>query len=800
MDSNELNETLNFQQRIQRAQILRRNARKVERARELAKRRMADDTKLHKRALVQARDFFRRKVAGKRGEQYDTLSVPEKIAIDKLLDSKKNAIVKLATRLLPKVRQAEQERLHSFLHGSPLMNFGQPEGISKEPISLSEAKEKTKDKKDVKASEKEQPAQQTRRRIKNPFVTFYASFGEHKENDTPFYQLLEAMALESDIDVMILGEVFERYATSHESINEDEAADSVQRFVEAFKAGKYTIHEDLVEIAHAVNEAYEEFVSMSSKSTLNEEPSGGDFIAEPQEILRMFFATHPDAHGRIRRNRIREDEVRESASASFLYRAAHERILANPLVEDVRVTPSSYTVKLKAGWKYNSSNIIEAQNSREALSLVLEAQYEEPAPRVPLVKSKATVTGPGHYAVIGFDPKSVDSSKPSAHLIVINALNKNQVEHLAAQHLPNFELLSKHISNDSYGINEYKHVLESLYKKPVKVINAAAVDGRVYESNVGSVEPVLSESGDRIGWQSTSPQGETLYWTTKGYQSAVYHARLYEDYGIDQELMTKAAHVLVSIDRNGSYVTEKLDQAEKELLAKCPAFVRSSASMINEDTKEISVKHVIKQIDAKLLPESMSLWSEPATVYGVMMCKGIGPTAGCRLILKPSNNEGEVWRGNRFVGGIGFRNDRYIPDGSDEHFDSIQDAATHVATHGEGALAEEHEGNFEPDPSNREIGTDSLVQAFMYDTPGQIPDRMFLKYDAEGNPINEEQTPATMGPGHVRAHYRIRAMRDEEGIPTGEVRRTLVRAFPRRKPSKKPILNTGNVTDGQPGV
>ena len=115
-----LSEALSIQQRRQRALIMRRYAPKIKRAREIAKRRMAPESRLKKRAFKQARDIIRRRVAGRRGLNYADLSPAEKIRIDLAVDKRKKIIGKIAKRIMPKVKQAEFQRLKSFMQGQQM--------------------------------------------------------------------------------------------------------------------------------------------------------------------------------------------------------------------------------------------------------------------------------------------------------------------------------------------------------------------------------------------------------------------------------------------------------------------------------------------------------------------------------------------------------------------------------------------------------------------------------------------------------------------------------------------------------
>lgn len=120
---NLLSEVLSLDQRRKRAIIMKRYTGKIERARELAKKRMASTEKLKKRSYIQARDIVRKRVAGRRGAEYATLSPSEKIQVDTAVEKRKGAIKKIAARLMPKIKAAEFARLKSFTQGAPMQHM-----------------------------------------------------------------------------------------------------------------------------------------------------------------------------------------------------------------------------------------------------------------------------------------------------------------------------------------------------------------------------------------------------------------------------------------------------------------------------------------------------------------------------------------------------------------------------------------------------------------------------------------------------------------------------------------------------
>lgn len=104
---------LTIRQRIAKSRQMKRLAPKLKRMRQVKKFRVAPTERLMMRARKMARNLFRKRFAGKKGEEYVKLKPSEKINIDRLIATKTPAIEKLAKRLLPKVRKAEIERVRA---------------------------------------------------------------------------------------------------------------------------------------------------------------------------------------------------------------------------------------------------------------------------------------------------------------------------------------------------------------------------------------------------------------------------------------------------------------------------------------------------------------------------------------------------------------------------------------------------------------------------------------------------------------------------------------------------------------
>ena len=104
---------MNLLQRRRAALKMRRLKFRIQRAKKIKKKRMATMDMLVRRARRKARTWMRKRIAGKQGEKYVSLSPSQKMAIDKRLVAKQAFINKMAKRLLPKVRQAELVRLRA---------------------------------------------------------------------------------------------------------------------------------------------------------------------------------------------------------------------------------------------------------------------------------------------------------------------------------------------------------------------------------------------------------------------------------------------------------------------------------------------------------------------------------------------------------------------------------------------------------------------------------------------------------------------------------------------------------------
>lgn len=118
----DVSEALTVQQRLRRAVTMKRNAKKLENARRIARHRLAKAIQMRRRALKRARSMMRTRLAGQRGLDYKSLSTGDKIAIDRMTDKRKRQIIKMANRIAPRVKRDEIQRLASVVQGKRVRN------------------------------------------------------------------------------------------------------------------------------------------------------------------------------------------------------------------------------------------------------------------------------------------------------------------------------------------------------------------------------------------------------------------------------------------------------------------------------------------------------------------------------------------------------------------------------------------------------------------------------------------------------------------------------------------------------
>ena len=104
-----LDEAKTVAQRQKMKQAFRKNKAKIALGRKKASRKLADPETLMKRARKHARDLLVKKLT--KGKDKGELSFSQRGNIEKQVDKKKGAIDRIAKKLLPKIRQADKDKL-----------------------------------------------------------------------------------------------------------------------------------------------------------------------------------------------------------------------------------------------------------------------------------------------------------------------------------------------------------------------------------------------------------------------------------------------------------------------------------------------------------------------------------------------------------------------------------------------------------------------------------------------------------------------------------------------------------------
>ena len=107
--NNVLDEIMSKMVRMKKARMMKVKGKQIARKRKIAMKRKANPAKLKTRAMKKARDIVAKKLL--KDKSKSDLSIAGKENLEKRLVKKKAVIAKIAKRILPKVRKAENERL-----------------------------------------------------------------------------------------------------------------------------------------------------------------------------------------------------------------------------------------------------------------------------------------------------------------------------------------------------------------------------------------------------------------------------------------------------------------------------------------------------------------------------------------------------------------------------------------------------------------------------------------------------------------------------------------------------------------
>ena len=104
-----LDEIMSKMARMKRARMMKTKGKMIARKRKIAMKRKASPEKIKKRAAKKARDIITKKIL--KDKSKSDLSIAGRETLEKKLAKKKAVIAKIAKKILPKIRSAENERL-----------------------------------------------------------------------------------------------------------------------------------------------------------------------------------------------------------------------------------------------------------------------------------------------------------------------------------------------------------------------------------------------------------------------------------------------------------------------------------------------------------------------------------------------------------------------------------------------------------------------------------------------------------------------------------------------------------------
>lgn len=107
-ETEQLDEVLDAAQRMKKKATMRRIKAKLKLGRKRAQKKRADPEKLKKRAARRARSAMFKKLA--QGKNKGEMSLSDRRAVEKRLESKKGIIQRMAKKLLPTVRKDDQTK------------------------------------------------------------------------------------------------------------------------------------------------------------------------------------------------------------------------------------------------------------------------------------------------------------------------------------------------------------------------------------------------------------------------------------------------------------------------------------------------------------------------------------------------------------------------------------------------------------------------------------------------------------------------------------------------------------------
>lgn len=810
MDDNEdLNEVLDITQRQKRAMILRAHKTKIERARELAKRRMAPEKNIKKRAYAQARQIVRKRFAGARGAEYEKLGPSEKIAIDRAIEKKQALIKKIALRLIPRVKQAEQKRLHSFMKGQSLTNTGAPEGhkpVSEEFNSMFEQMIG-----DVRMSPKtdKEKKDSSEKKSKSPIIQ-YAKFGEESDNVSAVYQAIAKKAGKSGIDIDVLGEVYDRgmdaWSEDMPISQQQYAFARVNSFINKGKS-YYTEDADLHENAWnqlGQNKPVGNTLPAPAKGSV---PKHGRKFSEGDHVVphtgpyagqvHRVTSSRSGSVNIVRPNTPKYDSITVRAKHEHLspatpeqtakYKADREAEHKRMFGEDADLAESNNTPYVRphiekgstkqSGWKAsNKHGKVKYFGMDFKKSAMKHAGIEEEV----MQSNENFMDGkgpgkPGDAARHGLKGKSATELKK---------IRSSETTSPRKKQLAHWMLNMHHNESVKEGLKDPE---DNPCWKGYKPVGTKKLRGKTVPNCV----PESIEEGYDVNSKHYKALTD-LDLNTKNRDMTTKH----DGYGPLNPMDTKGSKSFWE-DKAKMWNTT-VEAAMEARCRNCAAFNQAPA--------------IMKKMAEGLGPAGEKIQDLANLGFCELFefkCAG-DRTCNKWLVNGPITEE-DTGNGTRLV-------DKESKNSKlRKRIEKVDRAAPHTE-HGKQQEIQkkiiDEEGNCEPDPKKRLIGTDSLVKAYKKDTPGQVSESLNEAFNiAYASGVGVTLTAADLGmktqggfalhPSVIEEMERRAAEEMEEEVRSADVKGVVVRTATgktvvRKQKANRKIIGTGNLTDGKP--
>ena len=843
---------LDIQQRQKRAQIMRRYKTKIERAREIAKKRMAPEANIRKRAYAQARQIVRRRVAGARGAEYEKLGPSEKIAIDRAVEGKQKAIKKLALRLIPRVKQAESKRLHAFMQGHQIHNQGQPEGKSKESSGSSSVKEELNylfteafpqlDTSNALGQKVDSPIASSNKKMppkgksKNSAIIQYNKFNEEVEFDTPAFASLFKKSEKSGIDLEVLGEVYNRgWNIWTEDCKVSQQQYAFARVNSFINQGKTYFNEDAdlhegMDSTHPIVKEYNALKKQDIKTLRN-------MIGRQHKVVDTSeFKTKDHAATHLLRQKHGDKKVDQA----FGFNEARSPGRAY-------VAPFNDEQGKQRGWKssdkWGKVKYWQPHAKKSAMKHAGLQEEEVQQTNENFIDGKGPGK-PGDSARHGLKGKSAtelrkirssDSASPRKKQLAHWMLNmhhneETDINELSAKTIDAYRRgMEKDVAiNQDMDPQKRERRLKGFKTSTNKVIGIAKIN----------VKEGLKDPEDNPCWDGYKPVG------TKKKAGKVVPNCVPEDVQESYDVNSKHYKALTDLDlntKNRDMTTQNDGYGPLNPMDKkgSKAFWDDKAKMWNTTTEaamEARCGNCAAFNQAPAIMKKMAEGLGPAgekiqDLADLGFCElfefkcAAARTCNKWLVNGPITEE-DTGNGTRLVDkesrNSKIRKKIEVVDRKPPHTEYTRQAELYrkiVEDHPNCGTPEccgqcdtavtEKIGNVQKDPKKRLIGTDSLVKAYKTDTPGQHNESINESFNiAFASGVGVTLTAADLGmkvQGGFSLHPSVIEQMDEmeEEVRSADIKGVVVRTadgktIVRKQKANRKIIGTGNLTDGEP--